>query len=183
MKIIASTGMPGAGKELVSDVAREFGIEVVRMGDVVREKMRELGLEINNRSLREFADNLRKKKGKAAVAKLTVEYIRKKGLKDVVFVDGVRSWEEVKAFKEAFGDDFHLIAVFAPRKIRYQRLLSRKREDDMTSFEEFVWREEKELSWGLGSAIAMADYIIVNDSTIEKAKEEARKIIRKILEE
>jgi len=37
--------MPGAGKSLVVDTARDLGYAIVTMGDVVREQTRQRGLE------------------------------------------------------------------------------------------------------------------------------------------
>ncbi len=46
------------------------------------------------------------------------------------------------------------------------------------SIEEFREREKKELSWGLGNVIAMADIVIINEGSLEEFKEKVREILR-----
>lgn len=38
MLVIVITGLPGSGKTIASDVARELGLPVVTMGDVIRDE-------------------------------------------------------------------------------------------------------------------------------------------------
>ncbi|MHC1593685.1 MAG: AAA family ATPase, partial [Methanotrichaceae archaeon] len=45
MKIVGFVGMPGSGKSVAADVARQMGIQVVVMGDVIRDEAARLGLE------------------------------------------------------------------------------------------------------------------------------------------
>jgi dephospho-CoA kinase len=49
--------------------------------------------------------------------------------------------------------------------------MKRKRADDPQQHEEFVERDRRELAFGLGNAIARADAVIVNDSTIDAFRE------------
>ena len=44
-------------------------------------------------------------------------------------------------FKEAFGEDMLLVAVFSPPKQRFERLKKRGETWDMDKWEDFVWRE------------------------------------------
>ena len=39
-------------------------------------------------------------------------------------------------------------------------------------------RERRELSWGLGSVIAMADVIIVNEGNLEEFREKIRQLLK-----
>jgi len=43
--VIGVTGMPGAGKDTVRDIVREYGFPVVVMGDEVRAEAARRGLE------------------------------------------------------------------------------------------------------------------------------------------
>jgi len=36
--VIVITGLPGSGKTIASDMAREMGLPVITMGDVIREE-------------------------------------------------------------------------------------------------------------------------------------------------
>lgn len=180
MIVIGVAGMRAAGKSIVNEVAKEFGVNSVEMRSVVVEMMRERGVEINNRSLREFADELRKKEGYDVVARKMIDRIKGMDEKALV-VNGIRGYEEVKRFKEAFGDNFVLIGVFAPQKMRFERVMRRNLPEDPKSWEEFVWADEKELGWGTADSFAFSDYMVVNTETKERMRRQVREILKKIL--
>ncbi len=165
MLVILLVGMPGAGKEEFVKIAREMGYEVVRMGDVVREYVKSLGYELSDSIVGNIANEERKKHGIDIWAKRTVERIRGRGGK--VLIDGVRCLEEVDVFKNELGEGVKLVGIFAPRRVRYERIVGRGREDDIKTWDEFVAREMRELKWGLGNVFALADYMLLNTSSLE----------------
>jgi dephospho-CoA kinase len=119
---------------------------------------------------------LREEKGPGVVAELCVPKIKEAGSK-IVIVDGIRSLDEIEAFKRHFSN-FLLIAIHSSPETRFKRLFRRRRSDDPGNWETFVERDSRELSVGLGSVIATADYLIVNDGT----KSQLRRKVRKVLE-
>jgi len=165
MPVILLVGMPGAGKEEFVKVAREMGYEIIRMGDVVRDFVRDMGLELKDGVVGRIASEEREKHGIDIWAKRTVERVRESGR---IIIDGVRCLEEVDVFRSHFGDNLHLVGIFAPRKMRFERILNRGRKDDVHSWEEFVAREMRELKWGLGNVFALADHMLLNTSTLEE---------------
>jgi dephospho-CoA kinase len=180
MLVIGVAGMRAAGKSIVNEVAKEMGVNSVEMRSIVVEMMREKGIEITNRSLREFADELRKKEGYDVVARKMIERI--KGMQEeALVVNGIRGYEELKRFKEAFGSDFMLIGVFAPQKMRFERVMKRSLPEDPKSWEDFVWADEKELGWGVADSFAFSDYIIENTGSKEGMREEAGKLLKNLL--
>jgi dephospho-CoA kinase len=70
--------------------------------------------------------------------------------------------------------------VHAPPETRFRRLFHRQRSDDPKSWDVFHERDMRELSVGLGNAIALADYMIVNEEGLEAAKRKAAEILRRI---
>ena len=181
MLVIGVAGMRAAGKTTVNEVAKELGVSSMEMRSIVVEMMKEKGIEINNRTLREFADELRKKEGYDVVARKTIERIRSMRDKALV-VNGIRGYEELKRFKEVFGDNFVLIGVFAPQKMRLDRVMKRNLPEDPKSWEEFVWADEKELGWGVADSFAFSDYMIVNTGAKEKMREEVKALLKRLLE-
>lgn len=192
MKVFAVAGMPGAGKSTIMDRARDEGFYVIRMGDLVIEEVRSRGLEITHGVVGEMANRLRyenrakihgrsvplemffpdrleemRLEGLGYWATRTVERIMEECASDVVFIDGTRGDMEVKVFRRRF-NDFKLLAVHAPRKERFKRVVERKREDDIASLKGLVDRDNRELSWGLGNVIATADLMMINDCAFEK---------------
>lgn len=176
--IIAFVGYPLSGKTTAGEVAKEFGIPVVTMGDVVREEAIIRGLEPNSKNLGKIANELREKEGMDAIAKRCIPKI--KALGHVVLVDGIRGIAEVETFKKAFGD-FILIAIECPLEIRFRRALQRGRSDDVLKIEDFIERDKREEAWGLKEAMEVADFTIENTGDIGEFKEKVRAILRKLL--
>ncbi|MHC1577484.1 MAG: nucleoside/nucleotide kinase family protein, partial [Candidatus Methanospirareceae archaeon] len=96
--------------------------------------------------------------------------------KGVVVVDGIRGVAEVEAFKKEFGDDFVLVRVDAPLRVRYERIQARGRGDDSLSLEEFKNREARERGWGMEEAMKKADKIVQNNGSLEAFRREIKKL-------
>ncbi|MCW4008215.1 MAG: AAA family ATPase [Candidatus Bathyarchaeota archaeon] len=179
--VVGLAGMPGAGKSLVVETARALGYAVVVMGDVVREETQLRGLPLTPENVGKVMLELREKGGPSVIAEKCIPKVEQQKSSKVI-VDGIRSLSEVEAFKAHFSK-FSLIAVHASPEARFHRLFSRRRSDDPDGWEVFHERDMRELSVGLGSAIAMAEYIIVNENkkeeTIVKVKETLRMIEEK----
>ncbi len=182
MKILlAIAGMPGSGKSIVTEVARELGICVVSMGDAVRREVLRRGLTITLETMLKVATDLRRERGPHAVAELVVNDIERCPT-NVVALDGVRSLEEVEYLRSR-GYRVIIIAVHASPTTRFHRLKLRKRVGDPTTWNEFVERDLRELSWGLGNVIALADYMLVNECDLNEFKNLVRKTLREVLRE
>ena len=176
MQVIGVTGLPGSGKSVVARVANNLGINVIRMGDVIRNEALN-----RNANIGETAVKLREEYGKYVVAQRCVELLKEaqhNDDKDKKFlIEGIRSPAEVEIFKENFGD-FKVIAVYSSPKTRFMRLKRRKRSDDSANISDFINRDERELNFGIGNAIATSDYMIVNEGPIWKFKNSIRSILK-----
>lgn len=169
--------MPGSGKsEAVKAIAKRS--LVVRMGDRVWEEVKNRGLELNEKNVSFIANRMRENHGNGIWAKRTIPYIINSKL---VIIDGIRCIEEVEVFKESFGEDFSLIVIRANPKLRYKRILMRKRKDDSSTYENFENREKRELAWGLEKTIDESDYTIINDGSIEDLSRKIEKLINLII--
>ena len=176
--VVGLAGMPGSGKSLVVATARLEGYGVVVMGDVVREETEKRGLELNPQNIGKVMLAMRRKGGARVVANKCVPKIERKRSGKVI-VDGIRSLSEVDAFKRHFAN-FSLIAVHASAEARFNRLYRRRRSDDPDGWDLFHERDTRELGVGLGNAIAMAEYIIVNEGDRNAAKARAKKVLWRI---
>jgi dephospho-CoA kinase len=170
MKILLVTGMPGAGKEELLNVARSMDIPFLRMGDIVREFHETSGAAAKGLSVGQVANGERELHGKNIWAKRAIE--RMSG--DIFLVDGCRSLDEVRSYRE-LSDQVYIIGVHSPRMVRYNRLIERGRDDAPSNMDEFDERDNRELGWGLGSVIALSDILIVNDSDLESFRCKVRK--------
>ncbi|MBS7636274.1 flagellar hook-basal body complex protein FliE [Candidatus Bathyarchaeota archaeon] len=176
--VVGLAGMPGAGKSVVVSVARAGGYGVVVMGDEVRGEARRRGLKPTPENLGRIMLELRRLEGEAVVARRCISKILEKTESKVV-VDGVRSLAEVEEFKRHF-PKFTLVAIYASPETRFKRLFHRRRSDDPKNWEIFRERDIRELSVGLGNAIAMAEYMIVNEEGLEAVKKQAAKVLKRI---
>lgn len=181
MKVIAFVGYPLSGKSTAAKVAKDLGIPVVVMGDVVREEAARREVRPTDENLGKIASELRKKEGMDAIAKRCIPKIMD-AAKDsgVVVVDGIRGMAEVERFKKAFGEDFILIAIDCPAEIRFERAKMRRRSDDVESIEDLIERDRREESWGLKDAMEAANFTIENTRDYSNFIETVRQILLKL---
>ena len=163
-RIIAISGMPGAGKGVASEAMKEFGFEVLLLGDVIREETQRRGLEPTPKNVGSVMLQVRKDEGPTVVVKRLVSKIEA-SRSSTIIVEGIRSEEELRELRTKF--DVISVAIHASPKTRFQRLLSRGRSDDPKTWDTFHERDSRELSVGLGHVIALADILLVNESTID----------------
>lgn len=176
MKVVGVVGMPASGKTEAAEVARDEGVPVVSMGDVIREEVEMRGLEPTDENMGRVGVALREKEGDDAVARRCASEVRAQDA-PVVVVDGVRSADEADYFRGEFGEDFVLVAVKAPFETRLKRVRSRGRSDDAEAADELRERDERELGYGMREAIEEADVTIQNDGTLEEFREEFREVL------
>lgn len=168
--IVCVTGLPGSGKSTVAKLLKKKGFELVEMGDTVREKMKEKKIAITPESIRKYSVSIRRKFGKEVVAKYAIQKIAKiKEGKNIAII-GIRSVQELKIFKRRM-HDIKVIAVVAPTKARYARLVRRGYANDPKAFKQFEDREKEErLGYAKGAKkgegvlglVEHADYLICN---------------------
>lgn len=169
--IIVLTGMPGAGKEEFVSVAHRHGYQIIRMGDVVREEALRQGVAMDDGGLGGFASSERQRHGAGIWAHRCLERI---GTMDTV-IDGSRSLAELEVFRRSLGPRARLVAVHTSPEERFRRLQRRARADAPRDRQEFDRRDHRELEWGLGGLIAMADSMLVNQGTLEHFQELSKK--------
>ena len=177
--IISAVGYPGAGKSVVSDWMRESGVTVVSMGDQLRSRFEsqdkeelkdEFGISNTSSLLGKWATHQRDIHGADIVAKWAVKHIENNIDADTVFVDGIRSNEELSYFKERF-ESVYVIFVESSRETRLERIRNRGREDESDfTLQDLERRDSREEEWGLKDVIVNADYKIKNESSMENFK-------------
>ena len=179
MKVVAIVGMAGSGK---SEVARQFeksGYSRIRFGDITDEEVKKRGLELNEVNERRIREQLRKEHGMAAYAKLNIPHIDETLKNSNVVVDGLYSWEEFVLLKDYYGDNLSLVAVWSSPKTRSARLTGR-RIRPLTN-KEAAERDKSEIeNINKGGPIAMADFTIINESSLKELTEQTQRIIARL---
>lgn len=167
--IIAFVGMPGSGKSTAIDHLTSKGYPKVYFGGVIYEAMREAGIEITPESQATFREEIRELEGNDFVAQRIITQINNliEAGQHTIVADGLYSWTEFKLLKHAFPGDLTVIAILAPRALRHHRLAQRpERPFTAEEAKDRDWREIEHLE--KGGPIAMADYFVINDGSIEQ---------------
>ncbi len=176
--VVGVTGMPGAGKATVRKMVEKLGYPVVVMGDVIRDEAKRRNLKPTPENIGFVMLRLREEEGPYAVAKRCVPKI--KAAKNIVFIDGIRSLDEVEEFKRHFAN-FRVIAIHSSPETRFKRLFQRGRSDDPKNRKTFLERDSRELSVGLGGVIATADHMIINEGTRKELEQKVRRTLEEVI--
>ena len=176
MKVVSIVGMTGSGKSEVASVFEENGFARVRFGDVTDEEIKQRGLELNEENERYIRELLRQEQGMSAYARLNQSRIDSALEHSDVVIDGLYSWEEYIYLKGYYKENFCVVAVWASPGTRYARLTTRL--NRRLTVEEAASRDRAEVeNINKGGPIAMADFTIINESSLENLRREAKKII------
>jgi dephospho-CoA kinase len=169
--LVLVVGMPGCGKGEFVAQAEQFGYEVLSLGDIVRKETLKRGEPVSESG--RTAIRLREELGEAALAHCALPYISEEGK---YIIDGIRSHAEVLLFKSQH--NAIVVGIHTSPEERFRRLRGRGRADDPETRETFDERDARELGFGIGDAIALADHMLVNNRGIAAFHE----IVREWLE-
>jgi len=179
MKIVSIVGMAGSGKSEVARLFEKSGFIRIRFGDVTDEEIQRRGLELNEKNERYIREFLREEYGMAAYAKLNLTRIDEMSKHSDIVIDGLYSWEEYTFLKTYYGEGFYVVAVWASPRTRYARLTTRL--DRCLTEEEAASRDKAEIEKAnKGGPIAMADFTIINESSLGNLKKEVMRIISRL---
>ena len=174
-KLVCIVGMTGAGKSVVADYLVKRGYGFVRFGQITLDIVKERGLAPTEENERPIRESVRKEYGPGAYATLNIPKFDALLKKGNVVGDGLYSWSEYKILKEKYDSRFIVIAVFAPPSLRYSRLVNRALASTdanlrhrPATLEQAKARDYAEIeNIEKGGPIAMADYTLLNFSTIK----------------
>ena len=176
MKVVSIVGMAGSGKSEVANIFENRGFMKVRFGEITDREIEKRGLELNEKNERYIRQQLRKEHGMSAYAMLSLSSIDKLLKSADVVVDGLYSWEEYRLLKSRYGDSLYVVAVWASPETRYERLT--KRPVRPLTVEEAISRDIAEIEKSnKGGPIAMANFTIVNEASLEDMRKETQRVI------
>jgi dephospho-CoA kinase len=183
--IIGVCGTISAGKETLTSFLREKGLVYFETSAIIKEELVKLGLEITRTNMQDWADELRKKEGVGALMKIMLERAKKDLSKNYMF-DSLRNDGEAEFLRKNC-NGFILIAVDAPRRIRFERMIARGKEHDPKNWQEFLRVDKRDLcdtSNPLGQQtrklLGIADFKIINDADLQSSMKKIEDVWAKI---
>ncbi|MDR2336580.1 MAG: AAA family ATPase [Candidatus Nomurabacteria bacterium] len=181
VKIICFVGMSGSGKTTAAEYVKDKGVPDIYFGGMIYKAMQEAGVEITPESQQKFREEIREKEGKDFVAKRVIEEAHKlieSGQHRLVF-DGLYTWSEYRILKHEFPGEMTMVALTPNKHLRHHRLAHRpNRPFDAKEANERDWSEIENLE--KGGPIAIADYFVQNNGSIEDLHAELDEILKEI---
>jgi dephospho-CoA kinase len=161
--IIALVGLCGTGKSEACAFLESKGYTIIYFGGTVVGEVQRRGMDVNPENEKAVREALRATHGMAAMAHINLPKVQALlGAGQAVAIDGLYSMGELDVLRSQFGTRLKLLAIHAPKALRYARLSQRpvrpmtaQQVDDRDLFE--VKNLDK------AGPIALADAHIVND--------------------
>ena len=138
--IVGLTGFYCSGKDTIAEyLVKEKGFIHYSLSDILRDVLRRKGVKPTRDNLIKIGNKLREKFGNSFLAKKVLEKCTDN--KNYV-ISSIRHPAEIEEFEKR--NDFYLVNVKAPAKLRFKRMLERKREGDVKTFDAFLRYEKTE---------------------------------------
>lgn len=174
MKVIVMLGMPLSGKTTHAKVLEEeMNIPLYETGTFVYKEVEERGLEATPENVKLVAGEC-KARSDSYFTEKAIEYVLANNPDaKVIFISGVKALSETNYLKSKMGEENVLLVSFhASVDTRHARLLNEDRKsastggkgvEDLAMSEDksrFNIRDTKELEYGLGKLIGLADFVV-----------------------
>ncbi len=175
--IIGLTGKNGSGKGEAANFLKERGFHYFSLSDALRDEAKKQGKEITRDVLVALGNQLREKEGPGCLAE---RIFAKLDPEKNYVIDSIRHPAEIQVLRRR--SDFTLLRIHASDRLRFERLRQRNRENDPTTYEEFLALEAKEAQSGvktdqqLDQAIALADLQIDNNGPLKELHEKIKPV-------
>jgi dephospho-CoA kinase len=183
VKILAVVGMSGSGKSVVVDHLTDLGFPKVYFGGMIYKEMEKRGIERtpDGESEKHFREMIRETEGKDWVVRQVIDEAKSlisAGQKRVV-LDGLYTWTEYKILKKEFPGQMSVVAVVVDKALRHKRV--GKRPERPFNTEEIQERDRSEIeNLEKGGPIAMADYYLLNNGSVEELTVGVDEVLKKI---
>lgn len=182
LKIVAFVGLAGSGKSAAVEYLTQKGYPKVYFGGIMYKAAAEAGITPGDWDAeKKFREDIREKEGKDFVVKRAIAEARNlvhAGQRRIV-LDGLYTWSEYKILKHEFPGEITVIAIVTSKHLRKQRMADRP-ERPMTAeqVDQRDWAEIENIE--KGGPIAIADYFINNDKSLEDLHKELHKVFEEI---
>ena len=165
--ILGITGNMAAGKTTITDYIKEhYGGVSFRFSTMLRDVLSRIHVEETRDNLQQLSTFLRSTFGEDLMSKVIAEDV-KRATDNIIIVEGIRRPSDVAYLKEIPG--FHLIAITANLKTRYNRIIQRSEnpDDQIKTFEMFEKEQSQEAEGKIEEISRDAEVIIDNNGNLD----------------
>ncbi|MFA6081417.1 MAG: AAA family ATPase [Patescibacteria group bacterium] len=181
-KVIGVVGQIASGKGiLVKYLTEKLGFTAFSLSSIVHKELEKKGsIKFTRQTLQDVGDELRGEYGDDILAQRIIKAINEQK-KDRIVIEGIRNPGEIEFLKK--NSNFILIGVRANRELRFKRVLSRGKEWDPKTYEDFVKVDKRDLGVGqqksgqqVGKCLAYCDYILTNNKDLGNFEKKVEKL-------
>ncbi len=180
--VIGLTGSFGAGKgAVVNYLVKEKKFLHYSARDLIKEEIEKRELLLNRDSMIIVGNSIREGYGPSYI--IETLFNRAKTAGGNVVIESLRAVAEVRYIQESGGI---VLAIDSDPVVRYERAVARSSETDDVSFEKWQEQEklesntEDETKQNIFGAIALSDYVLDNDGTLEELYARIDEVLKKI---
>ncbi len=179
--VIGVVGQIGSGKDTAIGFLKKQGFSDFSLSDQIRVELKKQGrLDFTRKEIQDLGDQMRAKHGDDYWARQAWEQAMASG-QDKLVISGIRHPAEVEFVKTQ--PNASLLAVIADQRLRFERKLAAAKKDptsvrsddkDLLTWEGFKkadereTKEQKEHSQQVSKVVAMADFTVENNGTVEE---------------
>ncbi|MCL4399484.1 hypothetical protein M1293_03215 [Candidatus Parvarchaeota archaeon] len=143
--VVGLTSLPGGGKDFVADIlVSDYGFYKASPGEIIRKRLKKEHRGVLTREMQQkMQEKWRRVHGSDYIMELCYSFALRHGKKKVV-IPGIRFPRDIAFYKRRLDGNFINIFITADPKIRFQRIMARKREDSPASYRDFIRHDSRE---------------------------------------
>ncbi len=177
--IIGLSGTNASGKSTIVAFLESKGFASFSLSDIIRNELTAQKLPHSRENLIVKGNDLRNTYGPSVLA----DRIKHKLTSKDCVIDSIRNPSEVKSLREL--DNFFLIALDAPKEMRFERAQKRGRLESVKTLESFIEIENKEKSSNLNhqniqKCMDMAEFKIENNDSLRELQKKVEDILAQL---
>ncbi len=200
MKIVVLSGLPLSGKTTYAKIiGPKYNMPLYETGTEVLEEVTSRGFEFTPENIKKVTDECKKISDSFFTERLMKKIDKLPADVPGAFISGIRAVSEVEILRKHYGDDnVFVIAFHTSMKTRFKRLDNPDRIEEtkgakakedalLRNFDNFLARNKKELGYGVGDVIALAEYVMSTENriwpyvTVNENEASFETIVREIL--
>ncbi|HLD60904.1 MAG TPA: AAA family ATPase [Patescibacteria group bacterium] len=178
--ILGLIGEMASGKSTVTQYLKEKHNAVTfRFSDVLRDILNRLHIENTRANLQTLSTVLRQNFSEDILSKVLAADAEA-AEQPFIITEGIRRPSDITYLQELPG--FHLIALNADERIRYERLIARREntDDPNKSWTEFKTEGQQESEQKIKEVAAAAEFVVDNNGTIEQLYKQIDAIVERL---